>query len=175
MPPDILSQNATKISTENKDEKPNDEIATQTPATVDTTLPQLTISFQSSTHTGLTAPAVLQETEEDSDSSIKIEQDCYEMGEPCESNAESAERHRDIARKVESRKRKRDKRRRRTKKRFIKWLLTQESDEDEVVSGQKHTELKEIIEELSDEEASSSHSAQHSLLKYYDKQYKRLL
>ena len=86
------------------------------------------------------------------------------MGEPCESNAESAERHRLIARKVESRKRKRDKLRRRKKKRFIKWLLTQESDEDEFVSEEKPNKLNELLEEISDDEKANVKSARSAVL-----------
>jgi hypothetical protein len=41
----LLSQNATRLSTKKKDEKSNEDTATQTLATVDTTIPQLTISF----------------------------------------------------------------------------------------------------------------------------------
>jgi len=140
-----LTLNATKLSTEDN-EKQNTS-STQTPDTVSTSTNR-TISFSSSAISGLTAPMLLP-TAEDSDSSITIEQKCFEAGEPCESNAESAERHRDIERNVLRKKKRRDKRRRKLNKRLQRLLekqLREESDDE--TSSTKGLTLKQCVQEL---------------------------
>ncbi len=111
--------------------------STQTPDTLDVkgildSTTEERISFVSSSDRGLSAPTLLT-TDNDSDSSIKISQRCFQPGEPCESNAESAERHREIARNILRKKKRRDKRRRklsRQLKAITDKQLTVESDEE---------------------------------------------
>jgi len=113
-----LTQNTTKLSTADNEKQTTS--STQTPDTVSTSTNR-TISFSSSAISGLTAPTLLP-TAEDSDSSITIEQNCFEAGEPCESNAGSAERHREIERNMLKKKKRRDKRRRKLNKRLQQLL-----------------------------------------------------
>ena len=85
-------------------------IATQTQDMVDTTNHRV-ISFTFSSTKGITAPSVLAVTaiDIDSDSSIKIANNCFLPGEMSESNSESADRHNEVERNVHRKKKRRDK------------------------------------------------------------------
>jgi hypothetical protein len=96
----LLSQNATTLDEKNTT-KTIETKSTQTPDAVDTITDQ-SISFLSETRTGISAPAVLDGT--DSDSSVKIHNQCFQPGEQGESNSESAERHREIQRNIQKEK-----------------------------------------------------------------------
>ena len=148
-----LQQNATKLTMADVDKK---DTETEIPTTTDTTTGistattqtpdtvtgsrylsrNRTISFLSNSTTGLIAPTILPET--DSDSSTKIEQRSFIAGSPCESNAESAERHKEIQRNVERKKKRRNKRRRKLTKRLqllLESQLMEESAEDRDTSS----------------------------------------
>jgi hypothetical protein len=120
-----LSQNATTLEMKNETAEIKTK-STQTPDTLDTTTDQ-SISFESASTTGLSAPAVLACTE--SDSSTKIAISCFEAGELGESSSEAADRHRQIERNTIKKKRRRDKRRRRLNQRLQR-LLEQQLRED---------------------------------------------
>ena len=94
-------------------------MGTQTADMVDTTN-QRVISFTSSSTEVLTAPSVLAVTaiDIDSDSSVKIANNCVLPGEMGESNSESADRHNEIERNVHRKKKRRDKRRRKLQQRL---------------------------------------------------------
>ena len=107
----LLTQNVTTLQMKEAGMKVKTK-STQTPDTVSTTITDTEVSFVSSSATGLTAPLLLA-NHNDSNSSTQIAHRCFQPGEPCESNSESAERHREIARNILQKKKRRDKRRRR--------------------------------------------------------------
>jgi hypothetical protein len=117
----LLSQNVTTLKEKNERLEIKTK-STQTPETVETTTRQ-SMAFLSDSQVGLTAPAVLAGT--DSDSSTKITNRCFQPGEIGESNAESAERHREIQRNIKRKMRRRDKRRRKLNQRLQRLLEQQ--------------------------------------------------
>ncbi len=134
-----LTQNATTLEMK-KENMTVMTKSTQTPPTVNTDTPQ-SVSFVSETPTGLSRPSILAPTE--SDSSVKIAQQCFQAGDIDESNSEAAERHRDITRNIARRKQRRDKRRRKLNKRLMMLLEKQLMEEDEDEGGSTEATLQQ--------------------------------
>ena len=127
----LLTQNVTTLQMKNANMKVKTK-STQTPDTVSTTIADTEVSFVSSSAAGLTAP-LLMANRYDSDSSTQIAHRCFQPGEPCESNSEASERHREIARNILQKKKRRDKRRRRLSRK----LQTLREREREVESDEE--------------------------------------
>jgi hypothetical protein len=127
-----LTQNSTTLTTSETERRKRSKVS-----------PSISISKHTTEMTTLTNKV---EKTSDSDSSTTIERRAFQMGEPCESNAESAERHREIERNVDKKKKRRDKRRRKLQKRLqmlLEQQLMDDSDKEKESSSTATQTLKQ--------------------------------